>query len=382
MLNWLHTDGRYIKDVLGMAVVLRGVARGETSYCFGPDYQGWYKHHEVERDYDKLKSLGVNIVRLGLNKYYWQNHKTLPNIDGVVTEYVSLIDNIVAWCAVRDIYLILEYMYDVDREADWSQSVKAQKVFVDPTDWINWWVEVANRYKDQPNVMINPLNEPPSHGYCPPPYNTREACSARWREIASMAIEAIRAVNPNVLIWVDPAGFVGSPLMYDFSGKPLPYPNIVYNMHHYYHSDLGSLVGKDYPPEPYAVDYWNGNLVVAKQEYEQYLINYGFKLLDENVPVAVTEIGVWSEDNNWNIQIRDFYQLSRKYGVSWMQWWWHGWWRADVCHDYHLLKNDWQTLSPIGEVWAQEMKLTPTPSIIPMVIPIAIFGALLWWGLR
>jgi len=346
----LHTDGRDIKDEAGNVVLLRGVARGETSYAFSSDYQGWYKHHEVERDYDRLKSLGVNIVRLALNPDFWINHATLPNIDGVVTEYVQLVDDIVSWCGSKGIYLMLEHHPDI------SQAEKAQ-IFVDPTNWINWLVELATRYKNQSHVSISIMSEPPGHGYCPPPYNTREACSARWREIASMAIEAIRAVNPNVLIWVDPAGFVGASLIYDFSGKHLPYSNIVYNMHHYYHSDLGSLVGKDYPPEPYAVDYWNGNLVVAKQEYEQFLLDYGWKLLAENVPVVVTEFGVWYPDNNWDVQIRDFYDLCRKYGVSWMQWWWHGYWSVNPATiDYHLLKEDWQTLSPIGEIFMEELE--------------------------
>jgi hypothetical protein len=293
----------------------------------------------------------VNVVRLTLNKYYWENHKTLPNIDGVVNEYVSLVDSIVSWCATRDIYIVLEYVYDIDNTADWSQSVKAEKIFVNPTGWINWWVEVVDRYKDQPRVMINPLNEPPSANYQSAPYNSKEACSARWREVLSQLIEAVRAVTPNIVIFIDPAGF---DLMYDFSSKHLPYPNIVYCMHIYYHSALGSIVGHPWNPWHWAELYWNGQLTQAKQEFESFLLNYGFNLLDEKIPVYVSEFGVWVPDQNWDVQIRDFYSLCEKYGVGWMQWWWHGHWSSEppggyATIDYHLLKHDWQTLSPIGE---------------------------------
>jgi hypothetical protein len=261
-----------------------------------------------------------------------------------------LIDDIVSWCASKDIYLALEHHPDI------SQAEKAQ-IYVDPTNWINWLVELATRYKNQSHVSISIMNEPPGYGYCPYPYNTQASCSARWREIASMAIEAIRAVNSNVLIWVDPAGFVGASLMYDFSGKHLPYPNIIYCMHHYYHSDLGSIVGHSWNPELYAVDYWEGRLEEAKQKYETFLLNLGFNLLEENVPVAVTEFGVWYPDNNWDVQIKDFYELCGKYGVSWIQWWWHGYWAPNPTQiDYHLLKEDWQTLSPIGEIFMEELE--------------------------
>ncbi len=346
--GWLHTDGRYIKDAANNTVVLRGVARGEIDYCFSSEYQGWYEHHEVERDYDRLKSLGVNIVRLALNPDFWTNHSTLPDIDGVTTEYVQLVDDIVSWCEARGIYLMLEHHAG-------SQTGLAQ-IYVDPTNWINWLVELATRYRNDSYVSINILNEPPGDSYCPPPYNTRETCSARWRQVASMAIEAIRAVSPNVLLWVDPAGFAGSPLVYDFSGKPLPYPNIVYCMHTYYHSDLGTLVGNSWPARDYAQAYWEGNLTYAKQSYEQFLFSYGWSLLNENLPVAVTEFGVWYPDNSWNVQIKDFYDLCQKYGVSWIQWWWHGYWDSNPSEiDYHLLEDDWQTLSPIGVIWAQGM---------------------------
>jgi hypothetical protein len=376
----LHTEGRYIKDEAGNVVWLRGVVRPEIAYCFSPDYQGWKKHHEVERDYNKLKNLGVNVVRLYLNKYHWDNHITLPNIDGQLTEYASLVDNIMSWCQARQIYVIIDLAYLTNDCSD-TQYTKAN-LYTDPAPLIDWVTEVATRYRDNPYLIVGLLNEPPSPGYAPAPWHGNlDALMGRWIEICSTIIEAVKAVRPGSLFDIESPTFKPTA----FIGRFLPYENIIYCAHHYYTTPPG---GGDLAGTNIETYYRNGQYEQAKQAYETWLVNQIFQVSETyNKPTITDEIGVWTGLGDWWPQwIKDFYDISTKYGHHWVQYAWHGYWSPNPTQiDYHLLKEDWQTLSPIGEVWAQEMKPTPTPPPTPprplFIGPLGMwsFPFLTWW---
>lgn len=337
----------------------RGVMRSELVEDFQESYFHWKQHHEVERDYDKMKNeYNIEVVRVMLNKDFWTNNVVLPkgDIDGVVKPYQSIVDDIVSWCSARGMYLILESW----TTEYWTQPLEsaAQRMYNYPEDFfIDWITEVASRYSDEPYVIMGLVNEPANRpaGI----YDTVEKRMVRWREICITAIERIRAVKPVGYIIVQPVAFRA---VQQWSGRLLPFSDIIYGIHDFYHWDLGSIVGKPYSPHPYAVAYWEGRFEEGKQKLEQWLQHIAFNLLNEGVPVFVDEFGAWVPDNNWDVWLRDFYDICRKYQVGWTQLWWHGYWTEEVGTptrpdiDYHLLKHDWETLSPIGEVWAEEMK--------------------------
>ena len=336
----------------------RGVMRSELYEEFS---KSWWVHHEVEREYDRLKSYGVEVVRVMLNKHDWFMNYTIADIDGNRRDYHTVVDDIVRWCTDRGMYVILEHGVSVWGE---TPETAAQGIYLDPHNWFIDWMtnEIAARYANNPYVIMGLVNEPANRDAGI--YNTEDARRDRWWQIAKEAVESYRAVKPNGYIIVQSIGFRPYKNWSRAYGRaPLPFPNIIYGWHDFYHWDLGSIVGKPYAPAPYAEAYWNGDFVTAKQKMEQWYYDTAIKLQDEeHVPVFFDEFGAWVPDNNWDIWLRDFYVISRKYSVGWTQLWWHGYWTADQGTpsrpyiDYHLLQNDWQTLSPIGEVWAAEMK--------------------------
>jgi len=326
---------------------------------------GWWVHHEVERVYDRLKNYSVEVVRVMLNKNDWFQNYSLYNIDGDLQDYQAVVDNIVRWCTERGMYIILEHGVSF-----WGETPEqaAQGIYLDPYNhFINWMTdEIATRYADNPYVILGLVNEPANRDAGV--YDTEDKRRDRWWQVAKEAVESYRAVKPNGYIIVESVGFrlyknFGSA----YGRTPLPYPNIIYGWHNFYHWDLGSIVGASYPPHPYAQAYWDGDFVTAKQKMEQFYYDAAFRLHDEeNVPVFIGEFGAWVPDNNWDVWLRDFFDITRKYQVGWTQLWWHGYWHegqgepSDPNIDYHLLQYDWQTLSPIGEVWVQEMAVPTT----------------------
>ena len=347
--NWLHTDGRWIKDESGNIVELKGAGLSDIVYDVG---FSWYRHHEVPATYDWLKRIGVNLVRQQINMLYWNDNINVTDVNGVTKTYQQLVDDIVQWCLERGIYVELDWASD---RQEMMQDAK-KPYLQDPvgSGWIDFLVELATRYKDYPNVWICPMNEPP-------------ATVTEWRNAVSQAIQGIRSVAPNIMILVQPSTATWNPVD-DFSGNLLPFPNIVYGYHHYYYADLGSLAGYDWPPNPYAQAYHNGRLEEAKALLEQKLVNECFRLMDEGVPVVVDEFGVDTGDDenprpNWDVEIKDLYEIMNKYKVPFAQWAWHGEW--DINPDPNrrikntMLYGDCSKLNILGELFVDYSGVKP-----------------------
>ena len=85
----------------------------------------------------------------------------------------------------------------------------------DRTVWL--WERIAERYRGNPWVAgYNPLNEP-----CDPEHYRLPAFYARIER-------AIRAVDPNHILWLD-----GNTFAMEWKGFDEPLPNCVYSLHDY-----------------------------------------------------------------------------------------------------------------------------------------------------
>jgi hypothetical protein len=193
---WLHVDGKQIKDPLGNKVVLRGVSLQAISNINVPmvldlvtdtankasSSPGWYTRI-------------VRMPNLGNGGNYTQyNQNTLkPAID---------------YATKKGLYAIIDLHY-VDNTDSHVADVN------------NFWTATAPLYKDYPNVIFEPYNEP---------INQSQSWS-QFKPTMQAWVDLIRKNAPNNLI------FVGSPIWSQEMGgaatDPLTGDNIVYVVHMY-----------------------------------------------------------------------------------------------------------------------------------------------------
>jgi len=283
-----------------------------------------------------MKDSGVNLIRLALHKD-WTT--TIP-------DYLPLVDKIVELSGKVGIRVCLASMgFNSSNlfEEQWNI------VVVDPTEYIDWWKTIIERYKNNPTVsMIDLFNEPAFYKHQNP--RVTEEHFDDWYNFSLLASQEIHSVNPNLVISIEIPGF--DLRKWRLTGW-LPEPNIVYSFHHYYNSML------DYSKPKWSLAYQDGNFTQAKVLYEEWLNEWYFWVLNESRPIWCGETGIiYSPEKypNFLEQFADELDLFDKYGVGFAQWAWHAEWhggREPYTGEayYMMLKYGWNEVNEIGEVF-------------------------------
>lgn len=233
----LETSGnRIIHKATGKTVLLRGVNRSGMEYS-EPDDEGFASAAGISRAEIKwiCSEWRANIVRIPFNQDWALNGRR-----GVPAEtYLADLDRIIRWCALYGAYTLLDLQW-----LDADHSFGANRQFVPPLpnpDSPRLWSMLARRYRDEPAVLFDILNEPhdrlpddpyplwrPDGSQYPPDH--RRVSMEEWQPWARVLIDAIRGEHPEALIFVS-----GTDWAYDLRGFPLDRPNLVYSTHVYPH---------------------------------------------------------------------------------------------------------------------------------------------------
>lgn len=138
----------------------------------------------TKKDFEDIKSLGCDVVRLPINLHFMTDGPPDYTLDPL---FLHFLDQVVDWCEELEIHLILDnHTFDVDS----STREDIDEVLV-PI-----WSQMAEHHKDRSEYLYYEiLNEP--HGIS----------DARWVEIQSKVIEAIRLVDRTHTIVVTGAGW-------------------------------------------------------------------------------------------------------------------------------------------------------------------------------
>ena len=193
---WLHVDGKQIKDPLGNKVVLRGVSLQAISNISVP----------------MVLDLVTNTADKASSSPGWYTRIVrMPNLgnSGNWTQYnQNTLKPAIDYATKKGLYAIIDLHYVDNTDAH-------------VTDVNNFWTTIAPVYKDYPNVIFEPYNEP---------INQSQSWS-QFKPTMQAWVDLIRKYAPNNLI------FVGSPVwsqkMGDASTDPLKGDNIVYVVHMY-----------------------------------------------------------------------------------------------------------------------------------------------------
>lgn len=294
--KWLHTDGRYIRDELGRRIHLRGISKMGLEYT----KEGY---HIVENDYDIMKEMGANIVRIPYTMEWIYEE-----------DYLYRIDLQIQWCKEREMYVILDMHRPIH---------KYQKGFPsNQTYWMQQWMFVAERYKNEDTVIgVDLWNEP------------RDVSWGKWRDAAQNCARLIHSVNPKLLIIVEGVGW-GWDLL-GVQTNPLDEPNVVYSPHIY----------------PYPLSRLDWSYLYKDGEYEAgYLLlrdyirrNWEPILEQELAPVLVGEFGTPIYEEHNLVWFTDLLDTMHELDMDYIAWVLYG---SDRPRDCALLKPDWETYQP------------------------------------
>lgn len=130
-------------------------------------------------DFEHIKSLGCDVIRLPLNLHAMTDGAPSYTIDPL---FFHFLDQVVGWSEELGLHLVLDnHTFDPNDQTDPDVGIVLTKV----------WSQMAEHYKDRSQLIYyEVLNEP--HGIT----------AAAWGQIQQQVIDAIRVVDPDHYIIV------------------------------------------------------------------------------------------------------------------------------------------------------------------------------------
>ena len=316
-MSFLRTRGRQIVDDSGQPVLLRGCNIGgwlllepwipglegqeglETEKeiwdvlgkRFGRDgklelIKSFRDHFFTEDDVQRIAGLGLNCIRIPI----WWRATSDPEYGGSY-EYL---DRCIEWCKRHGVYVVIDLQGAPGGQASESANVG------EPADggslWkkpeckqqtIDWWKQMASRYKDEPAVaMYDLLNE----GTATPKYDD-------LMDLYDRLYREIRKLDTNhIVVMEDVWGFHHLPLPEKFGWE-----NVAYSFHYY--------------PR-------NRSVEQALEAPEVDLPRYNRTALYKGVPVYVGEFSSIDAQHGGVNSFLKMRQACEYFGWSWTFWNW------------------------------------------------------------
>jgi hypothetical protein len=226
------------------SILLRGVNRSGLEYA-EPSDAGFLSGASLNFDEIAHICLGwrCNVLRLPFNQasaLYGKNGHSAE-------QYLSAIDQVISWAASCGCYTILdlqwldtETVYGSCKDSSGARVPNHVAPLPNP-DTIPLWDTLALRYRDEPAVLFDLLNEP--HPRCQDDHNALHLVGSRgeilqsdahsvgpqeWLAWATLLVSRIRQRRPRGLILVG-----GTNWAFDLRRIRIDAPNIVYSAHIY-----------------------------------------------------------------------------------------------------------------------------------------------------
>ncbi len=366
----LSTRGADIIDARGQSVLLRGVN------WFGIETELHVPHGLWKRDYKEMlaqiKSLGYNVIRL---PYAVQSLRstTISGVDFSIGSNrdlegktpLEVMDLVIQEAQRQGLMILLD-----------SHRLNNQRIpelwygdgFTE-ADWINTWKLLAERYKNQPNVIGADLKNEP-HGRAS--WGTNDLATD-WRLAAERAGNAILQINPQWLIVVEGVekNVPGQQLQHWWGGNlegvrrfpvRLTRKNKLVYSPHEYGAGVTNQPWFNVPAFPKNLrDRWEiGFHYIAREKIAPILIGeFGGRQVD-----AVSKEGIWQ---------RQFVRFIQEKKLSFAYWSWN----PNSDDTGGILQDDWRsletkkqallnTLLPVATMAVQNpVAIAPPSSVAP-----------------
>jgi len=366
--SYLHTSGRLILDSQRRVARIVGINWfGLETHTFAPHGLDVRGCEEMMR---QMKQLGFNTIRLPFCSELFDSASRPTGVDCTRNpdltgrDGLGIIDQVVDYAKNLHLRIILDH----HRSEAGSGPNDNGLWFTDrypESSWIAIWSMLASRYAGNPTVIGADLHNEP-HG--PATWGSGER-SNDWRLAAERAGNAILAINPHWLIFVEgvekgPSGYYwwggnlsnaeAFPVRLDIPGQLVysahDYPASVYNQPWFEHSD--------YPRNLPAI--WNRNWgYLARQNIAPvFLGEFGSKLATHNDRQWLRELVRFLNSNGAKGSEPD------NQGMSWA--WWS--WNPDSGDTGGILKESWTAVDQ-AKINALTPTLFPFRRSKPTVVP-------------
>lgn len=345
-MTFFHTSGNQIVDANGNPVRIAGVNWSgfeTTTYVVDGLWTRNYKDMM-----NQMVQLGFNTIRIPYSEDIFNpanvpnsiNYNLNPDLQGLSS--LQILDKIVAYAGQIGLRIILDehsaMASDASNEQLWY--IPGSTVYTQQA-WINDWVALAERYAGNPTVIGADLHNEP-HGDAT--WGSGNPATD-WRMAAEACGNAILAVNPNWLIFVEgiqtyngQSTWWGGNLM-GVAQYPvvLNVPNRVVYSPHDYPSSVSSQ------PWFSAANYPN-NLPAVWNQF------WGYIYQQNIAPVWLGEFGSFlqtTSDQEWATALVNYIDggvtggklPAGDLGISWT--WWE--WNPNSGDTGGILENDWET---------------------------------------
>ncbi len=343
--GYWHTDGSQILDANNKPVRIAGIN------WFGLETSSYSPHGLWVRNYqsmlNQMKSLGYNTLRLPYSNQLFDpgsdpndiNYTVNPDLRGL--NGLQLMDKIVGYAGKIGLRIIL----DQHRPDSDAQSPLWYTAAYPESRWISDWQMLANHYKGNPTVIGADLHNEPYNPACWGCGNI----SLDWRLAAERAGNAILAVNPNWLIFVEgvdcyrPGGSTARSGCYEWGSNlegVSAYPVILNVPHRLVYSvhDYPSTVA---PHSWFNVSSYPNNLPGVWDAHWGYIYKQGI------APVWVGEFGTKLQTNSDKQWLTQFvhYLGTGSGAINWTFWCWN----PDSGDTGGILNDDWKTVNTAKE---------------------------------
>jgi len=287
----LHVSGMWIVDANGNRVQLRGA---------GGDYVAYGNTAWLQQYIQWMKKTGCNSIRLAFtvpNNGSWSSPSQ--------TQYdPTLMDYVLSLLQQNGLYAILdchEY-YAINDTQGWTSVLPTYE-----QAWINCWVSIANRYKNNPAIAIYQL----ANEFVGPN-------ATMTRQYFYDCINAIRATGDNHIV-----------MCYYWTGEVWTspdqiLPNMCVDIHGGYNFGHTVFRGGNWFPED---DISSPNQNIAAELYASCLIGDYVQNARATLgcPVVIGELTFYPPALN-NMSAPDVYcdqlvvEMAEQYGIPWIQW--------------------------------------------------------------
>ena len=200
--GYWHTNGSRILDSGNNPVRISGVN------WYGFETTDFIAHGLWAQSYQNVlnttKALGYNVIRIPYSNEMVEsnpvptNYRSDLNPDLVGLTSLEILDKIIGYAGSIGLRVILDnHRSEAGNSAEdsglWYTNAYPQSA------WIDDWVAMVNRYKNDPTVIAVDLRNEPHNGASWGDGNA----STDWRMAAEAAGNAVLAVNPNLLVCVE-----------------------------------------------------------------------------------------------------------------------------------------------------------------------------------
>jgi len=214
----LSTSGKQVLDANGNQIQLNGVAFSNWHWIEDPLPPST---HHAEMDYTRIKNMGMNVVRFGMNYWIFEDDASPYNYKQTGWDWL---DTNIEWAKKNDVYLILNmhtpqggYQSQGTGDALWNEVENQNRLAA-------LWKAIAERYKNEPQIAgYGVVNEPI-------PNNSL----GQWSQLAQRLINEIRSTGDEHIVIVEQAIEVkGIGIEANLNFPTVTGDNIMYEFHTY-----------------------------------------------------------------------------------------------------------------------------------------------------